>query len=116
MQKLVIDGIRCYAYHGCLKEESKVGGEFTVAIEMDLDVSKAVESDNLRDTADYVLIHKIVREEMAIPSKLIEHAAGRILKRLRKEIPFVQLFTIKLTKHNPPVNGQAGSAMIVLQG
>jgi 7,8-dihydroneopterin aldolase/epimerase/oxygenase len=116
MHQLLIEDIHCFAYHGCLKEESRIGGNFSVSVEMHLDLSKSVESDNLKDTADYVLIHRIVREEMAIPSKLIEHAAGRILKRLRKEIPAVRLFRVKVKKHNPPVNGQVGAATVVLEG
>lgn len=116
MQKLIIEDIHCYSYHGCLKEEAKIGGHFTVSVEMDLDLMKARTCDDLKETADYVLVHNIVREEMARPSKLIEHAAHRILERLKKELPFVQKFIIRLKKHNPPVNGQVGSATVVLEG
>ena len=116
MQRLLIEDIHCFSYHGCLKEETKIGGNFTVSVDMDLDLTSAMASDKLNDTADYVLIHRIVREEMAIPSKLIEHVAGRIIKRLRKEIPFVQKFIVKVKKYNPPVNGQLGSATVYLEG
>ena len=116
MQRLILEDIHCFAYHGCMKEETKIGGNFTVSVAMQLDLQKSMESDNLKDTADYVLIHRIVREEMAIPAKLIEHVAGRILKRLRKEIPFVNTFTVRVKKHNPPVNGQLGSATVVVEG
>ena len=116
MQRLFIEDIHCFAYHGCLKEESKIGGNFTVSVDMDLDLTAAMASDKLSDTADYVLIHRIVREEMAIPSKLIEHVANRILNRLRKELPAVHRFRVMVKKHNPPVNGQLGSATVVLEG
>ena len=114
MHRLIIDDIHCYAYHGCLKEEERIGCSFTVSLELELDLTQASESDKLKDTADYVLIHRIVREEMAIPSKLIEHVAGRILKRLRKEMPFVNRFVVKVKKLNPPVNGQLGAATVEL--
>jgi dihydroneopterin aldolase len=116
MQRLILEDIHCFAYHGCMKEETKIGGNFTVSVDMELDLQKSTESDNLKDTADYVLIHRIVREEMAISAKLIEQVAGRILKRLRKEIPFVKTFTVKVKKHNPPVNGQLGAATVVVEG
>src|SRR5688500_10859704 len=98
MHRLILDDIHCYAYHGCLKEEERIGCSFTVSIELELDLSQAAESDKLKDTADYVLIHRIVREEMAIPSKLIEHVAGRILKRLRKELPSADHIIVKVKK------------------
>lgn len=116
MQKLIIEDIHCYAYHGCLKEETKIGGNFSVTVEMDLDLMKARTCDDLKETADYVLVHNIVRAEMAIPSKLIEHAAHRILIRLQKELPGVKKFILKVKKHNPPVNGQVGSATVILEG
>jgi 7,8-dihydroneopterin aldolase/epimerase/oxygenase len=112
--RLILEDIHCYSYHGCLKEEERIGSSFTVSLELEMNLSIASETDKLKDTADYVLIHRIVREEMAIHSKLIEHVAGRILKRLRKELPFVHRFIVKVKKLNPPVNGQLGSAMVIL--
>lgn len=116
MQTLLIEDIHCYAFHGCLKEENRIGGPFSVSLELQLDLSKSMESDKLEHTADYVLMHQIVREEMAIASKLIEHVAARILKRLRKEVKDVDQFSVSVKKLNPPVNGQMGAATVVIRG
>ena len=62
------------------------------------------------------VVHAIVREEMAIPSALIEHVAARILKRLKVQFPNVVHCTVALTKYNPPVNGQLGEAVFVVKG
>ena len=104
--KLTIEGIECYAFHGCLNEETKIGGNFRVDVVFEMDFSKAIEKDDLSETIDYVLIHKIVREQMAIPSKLIEHVCGRISKILQGQISGAGTVSVTVTKFNPPVNGQ----------
>lgn len=110
-----IEGIECYAYHGCLEEETKIGGRFSVDVTLHLDLTKAIATDDLSQTADYVVIHKIVREQMNIPSKLIEHVAGRILEKIKSAYPQCSQVIVKVTKFNPPVNGQIEKANVTIQ-
>jgi 7,8-dihydroneopterin aldolase/epimerase/oxygenase len=107
---LTIENIECFSYHGCLEEEEAIGGRFSVDVIIDADFTKAMDSDDLSTTADYVLIHKVVREEMHIPSKLIEHVAGRLLKRFSGLYPHAANIIITVKKFNPPVNGFIGTA------
>jgi len=79
--KIHVRGIRCYAYHGCMEEEARIGGHYTVDVAIDTDFSKAAASDELIDTVDYCAVQQIVEEEMAIRSKLIEHVGQRIVSR-----------------------------------
>ena len=111
MQILHIRNINAHAFHGCLPQETKIGSRFSVDLSFEGDFSSAMESDQLVHAVDYVLVHAIVREEMAIPSALIEHVAARILKRLKVQFPKVVHCTVALTKYNPPVNGQLGEAV-----
>ena len=108
---LTIENIECHAHHGCLKEETIIGGRFSVDVTIEADFTKAVDSDDLSDAADYVIIHKLVREEMSIPSKLIEHAAGRILKKLSLTYSLSRNIIITVRKYNPPVNGSISAAV-----
>lgn len=116
MQHLAIRRIECHSYHGCLKEESVIGSRFSVDVEFNGDFYGAVVEDDLSKTVDYVEVHRIVREEMAIPSKLIEHVAGRILNRMKAQFTFVQSCRVSITKYNPPVNGQLGEAVFSIEG
>ena len=103
--QLKIQNVECYSYHGCLKEETVIGGKFSVDVIIDYDFSKAIASDDLKDTIDYCVIHDIVRSEMDIPSKLIEHVAGRIKTKIAAHYSFTQNIKVIVTKFNPPVNG-----------
>ncbi len=100
-----VNGIRVYAYHGCLPEEGKIGGEYIVDVRVETDFSSAEKSDELTDTVDYCIIHDSVKAEMAIRSKLIEHVARRIGTNLRMHYPKVGSFLVRVTKINPPMNG-----------
>jgi dihydroneopterin aldolase len=112
---LRISGIRCYAFHGCLEEEARIGTEFTIDVEFDADITKSCNEDTLADTIDYVTVHQLIVKEMAVRSKLIEHVAGRILKALVTAFPAAREIRVHVTKHRPPVNGgYLGSATVSL--
>ena len=87
-----------------------------VTVGFEFDGNAAVNSDELSDTVDYVKVHEIVREQMNIQSKLIEHVAGRILDQLRSEFKIAETIDVEVTKLHPPVNGGAGSATVTLTG
>jgi len=112
---IAVEGIECYAYHGCLPEERKIGAKYRVDVYITGDVSKAVQSDNLNDTYDYVKVYKLVAEEMERPSNLIEHAGGRILEALKKSFSGTELIEVKITKYNPPVNGYVASTSFTIR-
>ena len=61
-----VNGIKLYAFHGCLPEEGKIGGNYVVDVTLTTDFSKAAKTDELIETIDYVDINLIVKEEMAI--------------------------------------------------
>jgi len=115
LHQLHIRNIHTHSFHGCLPEEKKIGGRFTVHLCFTGDFSAAIESDQLAHAVDYVRVHEVVRAEMAIPSALIEHVAGRILRRVKATFPDVQRVRVELVKYNPPVNGQLGEAVFVLE-
>ncbi|ADV48788.1 dihydroneopterin aldolase [Cellulophaga sp. E16_2] len=115
MGKISVSNIRVYAYHGCLREESINGSDYRVDIEVEADLAKASVSDNLKDTVNYVVINYIVKEEMAIKSKLLEHVAKRILDRIFKECLTVESGSVTVSKINPPINGDVEMVSINLQ-
>ena len=106
--------IRVYAYHGCLEEESKIGGHYNVNVQLETDFSQAEKKDQLTATVDYCDVYRIVTREMKIRSKLIEHAAGRIADSLKKEIPKIEFLEVELIKLAPPMNGDVAEVAVVV--
>ena len=101
-----VKGIKQYCYHGCLPEEEKIGGWYETDVEAEADMDGAVKTDELSGTVDYAAINEIVRNEMSIRSKLVEHVAGRIASVLLIQIPAIHSVTVTVSKLNPPVEGE----------
>lgn len=111
---ILLENIEIFANHGVSSQETLVGNVFYVNIKLKVDVCKAAENDDLKDTVSYAEVYEIVKNEMLIPSKLIEHAAKRIIDRLKSKYPQIVSVEIKLSKRNPPVGGQVDYASVIL--
>jgi len=109
-----VENIRVFAFHGCLKEETKIGSDYRVDLEVKANLKTASISDKLNDTVDYVLLNKIVKEEMSIPSKLLETVGKRILNRVFLESNLVTKVIISISKINPPIGGDVEMVTIKL--
>lgn len=105
MATIKLTNIRAYSFHGCLTEEGKIGSDYRVDLSVKADLKKSAKSDDLKDTVDYVHLNAIVKEEMAIPSKLLEQVSERILNRVLKELEMVKKVSVKVSKLNPPLGG-----------
>ena len=114
MGKVKVENIKVYAYHGCLKEETSIGSEYSVDVWVNANLSKASVSDDLVDTIDYVHINHIVKEEMKVPSKLLEHLAQRIINRIFLEIQLVSKTKVSVSKINPPIGGDVEMVTVEL--
>ncbi|MDE6048554.1 MAG: dihydroneopterin aldolase [Paramuribaculum sp.] len=110
-----IDSLRLFARHGVAGQERIVGNIFEVSLSLRYPLESATESDNLDNTLNYAEVINIVREEMDIPSQLLEHVAGRILKRLTSEFPLISGGRIKITKTAPPCGVEVKGVSVILE-
>ena len=115
MGTIKLNNIRTFSYHGCLVEEAKIGSDYRVDLEIKTDLRKSAQTDELADTVDYVLLNKIVVEEMAIRSKLLEHVAQRIITRCFAEIPSISRIKLAVSKLNPPIGGDVEAVTIEME-
>lgn len=113
--RIEVNGIKLYAHHGCLDEEALIGGHYVVDVSLYTDFSNAAETDSLSQTVDYVDINRIVTEEMAIRSKLIEHVGKRIYDRIKSELNSIDSLSVKITKLTPPINGDVENVAITIE-
>lgn len=115
MGSIKLKNIRTFSYHGCLEEESKIGSEYAVDLEIKTDLRKSAASDKLADTVDYVHLNAIVVEEMNLRSNLLEHVAHRIIKRVFSELPEVSRILLEVSKINPPIGGDVESVTVIME-
>ena len=114
MTLIEIEGMEFYAFHGHFAVEKIAGNRFLVNLTIEADCSKAGQSDRLEDTLDYQKAYLAVKEEMAIPSDLLEHVAQRIINRIKAEFPEAQNVLVKVSKMNPPMGGQIRKVSVTM--
>ena len=114
MVEIYLKNVRCYCFHGCLKEESVIGSEYLVNLWAKGALGQASLTDKIDDAIDYVFLNKVIVEEMSIPSKLLETVAERILNRVLNEDNRIQKITVSVSKICHPINGDVESVAVKL--
>ncbi len=109
-----IENIRYYAYHGVMEQEQVVGNHFEVSVLLEADIVEATETDELSATISYADVCHLIQLEMSIPSKLLEHVAGRIYRTLRMTFPQIIRLEVKVYKLNPPGCGETERAGVII--
>ncbi|MDR2969940.1 MAG: dihydroneopterin aldolase [Tannerellaceae bacterium] len=113
--KIELRQMKFYAFHGVGEQERIVGNNFTVDVLLATSLEQAVRSDNLADTVDYAEVYSVVRQEMNVPSRLLEHVGGRILSALKHRFPQLESIEVKVSKQAPPFGGELQCASVILR-
>ena len=107
---IFLKNLRFHAFHGVMSQERVVGNDYLVDVNIHTDFSHAMLTDNLEYTINYAAVYQVIKEEMATPSKLLEHLVGRIGKRLFSTFPSILDVDIAITKQNPPFGADCQGA------
>ena len=103
--RIEIKGIKSFGYHGVFESENIAGQGFFVDVTLELDLSRASETDDVADTVNYAEITDLVVEEVTGDRvALIEKLAARIADRIKES--YSQVTKVSVTVHKPqaPVN------------
>lgn len=89
---------------------------FYVSLDIDSEVSsEALLHDRLSGTISYADIIERVRQEMSVPSALLEHLAHRVGQRLLADFPAIHSLTVRIDKESPPCGVCADSIGVSLR-
>ena len=98
--KIILRGIEIFGRHGCSIEEQKLGQNFIVDLELNLDLKKSGKSDELSDTVDYSkILFEVEKIVGGTPKKLIETVAEEIAENILKN--FEKIESVKVSLHKP---------------
>ena len=114
ISKIALKDIKFYSFHGVNPQETIVGNNYMLTVVLTVPLEKATQTDCLDDTINYAEVYGLIKKEMDIPSKLLEHAAGRILRSLKRHFPLLTRIELSLSKVNPPLGGDVFSASVIL--
>lgn len=114
MGLISIENMEFFAYHGCFSEEQIIGTRFIVDLYIEADTTDAEQTDQLSKTINYQDVFLLVKAQMEIKSKLLEHVGRRILNNLKEQFPDIEYAEIKVSKMNPPLGGKVGNVSLTL--
>ena len=109
LSKISVNNAWFYSFHGCLHEESVIGGEYLVSAVVEIDTSRAEQNDLLESTVDYVSIYNVLKKEMNKPSKLLEVVLERIIESIKKIDDNIDSVDVSIKKLSPPIGGNVDS-------
>jgi len=112
--KLLLEDVRFYGQHGLTRAEQVVGAWFSVDVELAVDLSAAMVSDQVAATVDYGLVaRRIVEIGTKNRVNLIERLAGLIVEAMLREFPAQQV-RVRVRKLTPPLEGLVGTPAVEL--
>ena len=94
------------------RKKKKIGSDYLVNLIVHADLSLSCESDELKDTVDYVALLDIVKNQMKMRANLLENVADRVVIKIISQFPSVKKAVIKIAKLNPPINGDIDEVVI----
>ncbi|UOQ72142.1 dihydroneopterin aldolase [Hymenobacter cellulosilyticus] len=115
MGQIALEGMEFFAYHGFFDEEQRLGNRYSVDLYVGTDLHAAGTSDDLASTVNYVDLYGIVKTEMAVPARLLEHVGHRILDRVLEQYPHVKSVKVSVAKHNPPFGGVCARSRVTMK-
>lgn len=113
MDKIHVNQMEFYGYHGVFPEETKLGQRFGVDLTVELDLSKAGKSDNLEDSINYAELYQTCKEIVEGESfKLVETVAEKIADTILERFSLVESCHVKVIKPDPPIPGHYKSVAV----
>lgn len=113
MDKIILNNMQFYGYHGLLPEENKLGQRFNVSVELITDLSKAGKTDHMDDSINYSEAYEVIKQVVEGEAKnLIETVAETIANTLLTSFDLLQACTVKVIKPDPPINGHYESVAV----
>ena len=110
--KLLLEDVRFYGQHGLTRAEQVVGAWFSVDVELAVDLTSAMVSDQVSATVDYGLVaRRIVEIGTKNRVNLIERLAGMIVEAMLREFPTQQV-RVRVRKLTPPLEGLVGTPAV----
>jgi dihydroneopterin aldolase len=113
MDKIYVNKMEFYGYHGVFPEETKLGQRFKVDLIVQTDLAKAGKSDNLEDSINYGELYEVCKNVVeGEPFKLVEAVAEKIASELLNKYSSIETCTVKVYKPDPPIAGHYDSVAI----
>lgn len=113
MDKVSVNQMAFFGYHGVFPEETKLGQRFIVDLDVFCDLKEAGVSDDLRYSINYAELYSLSKEIVeGKPYQLIEAVAEKIAMDVLEKFIKVSEVKVKVIKPDPPIAGHYQSVSV----
>ena len=113
MDKIHVNQMEFYGYHGVFPEETRLGQRFAVDLTVEMDLSKAGKSDDLNESINYADLYMVCKDIVeGQPFKLVESIAEKIAGTILERFSLVEACHVKVIKPDPPIPGHYKSVAV----
>lgn len=113
MDKIILNNLQFYGYHGVFSEENKLGQRFNVDLQLHLSLKKAGKTDDVKDSIHYGHVFEVVQRVVEGEAKdLLEAVAESIAETLFENFPLLEACTVRVVKPDPPIPGHYDSVAV----
>lgn len=105
--KIIIEGLKLFAYHGVNPEEKRDGQHFIIDLTAETNLDNAGKTDDLEKTVSYAKIIKTIKRVMVEDKyDLIERVAYRIIEQVFEEYEALKVITVRVRKPEAPISAE----------
>ena len=103
--KVSLENIRLYGYHGASENERELGQRFEIDVEIEADLSEAVQTDSMGKTVNYEKVYRLVESEVVGKKyHLLESMADRIARDILEQFDVTEVL-VRVRKPSVPIAG-----------
>jgi dihydroneopterin aldolase len=113
MDKIILNKMAFYGYHGVFPEETHLGQRFMVDLTVETNLKKAGETDQLEYSINYGEIYQVCKEIVeGKPYKLVEAVAEKIAGEMLTRFEPISQVIVRVIKPDPPIPGHYESVAV----
>ncbi|MFZ7943175.1 MULTISPECIES: dihydroneopterin aldolase [Bacillaceae] len=113
MDKIYVNRMEFYGYHGVFPEETRLGQRFAVDLTVSVNLKRAGETDQLDYSVNYGELYEVCKGIVeGKPYKLVEAVAEKIAAAVLEQFILVHDVTVKVIKPDPPIPGHYQSVAV----
>lgn len=113
LDKIHVNKMEFYGYHGVFPEETRLGQRFIVDLVVETDLRSAGLSDALENSINYAELYKVTKDILeGKPYKLLEAIAEKLAAELLGQFEKIERLTVKIIKPDPPIPGHYKSVAV----
>ncbi len=106
MDRIILNNLAFYGYHGVRPEENQLGQKFYLDVTLYVDLHKAGKSDNIADTVHYGEVYHCIQQVVEHQRyQLIEALAEAVCHSVFVHFDRVEEITVHVKKPGAPVSG-----------